>query len=262
MNYDISDILQQWRHQPGEVTVRRITSSDGQPKIQMRLDLGLLQMEIEGRPDGHKPHGCESLLAYHQGRLAQYKQMNGGEGGFELSSRQCKRLREEAVMYYYRYLSLFILGQYRQVVLDTNRNLEVFDLCRKFGASKADRLALEQYRPYVLMMNTRSQVQLAMDDEKLGEALVICQAGIKSIEEFFKQMARPELLEHCSELSILKSLEEEIIHALPSDPTAELHADLSEALEQEQYERAAELRDKLHNLNKSNFQIPHQQSEN
>ena len=63
MNYDISDILQQWHHKPGEVTVRRITSSDGQPRIQMRLDLGLLQMEIEGRPDGHKPHGCESLLA-------------------------------------------------------------------------------------------------------------------------------------------------------------------------------------------------------
>ena len=112
------------------------------------------------------------------------------------------------------------------------------------------------------MMNTRSQVQLAMDDEKLGEALVICQAGIKSIEEFFKQMARPELAEHCSELSILRSVEEEITHALPSDPTDKLHEDLSKALEREQYEEAAELRDKLRNLNKSDSHIPYRQSEN
>ena len=262
MDYDISGILEQWRHKPGEVTVRRITGRDGRPKIQMRLDLGLLQMEMEARPDGRRPHGCESLLAYHQGRLARYKQANGVEVGFELSAKQCKGLREEAVMYYYRYLSLFILGQYELVTRDTNRNLEAFDLCRKFGSRKADRLALEQYRPYVLMMNTRSRVQLAVDNDNLCEALDICQGGIENIEEFFKYMGKPDLAEHCSELSILSSVEEDILYKLPSDPKADLHADLNEALEQEHYEKAAELRDKLHNLNKSNFQIPPQQSEN
>ena len=256
MDYDISGILEQWRHKPGEVTVRRITGRDGRPKIQMRLDLGLLQMEMEARPDGRRPHGCESLLAYHQGRLARYKQANGVEVGFELSAKQCKGLREEAVMYYYRYLSLFILGQYAQVVRDTNRNLEAFDMCRKFAAKKADRLALEQYRPYVVMMNTRARVQLAVDDEKFSEALEICQGGIKSIEEFFKQMARPELAEHCSELAILRSVQEEINNRLPLDPADALHADLSKALEREQYEKAAELRDKLRNLNKSDFESP------
>ena len=262
MDYDISGILEQWRHKPGEVTVRRITGSDGRPKLQMRLDLGLLQMEVQGRPDGRQPHGCESLLAYHQGRLAQYKQANGVEVGFELSAKQCKGLREEAVMYYYRYLSLFILGEYEQVVRDTNRNLEAFDLCRKFGGRKADRLALEQYRPYVLMMNTRSRVQLAVDDDNLCEALDICQGGIESIEEFFKHMGKPSLSEHCSELAILSSVEDEIVHKLPSDPTVELHADLNKALEQEQYEKAAELRDKLRDFDKSSSQIPPQQSEN
>ena len=244
------------------MTVRRITGSDGRPKIQMRLDLGLLQMELEARPDGRQPHGCESLLAYHQGRLARYKQVNGVEIGFELSPKACKDLREEAVMYYYRYLSLFILGEYGCVVRDTNRNLAVFDLCRKFGSRKRDRSALEQYRPYVLMMNARARIQLAIDDERLVEALEICQEGINRITEFFKQMGKPELAERCSELDILRSVEEEIISKLPSDPTALLHADLSEALEREQYEKAAELRDRLRNLNKSNFQIPHQQSEN
>ena len=190
MDYDIGPILEQWRHKPGEVTVRRITGHDGRAKIQMRLDLGLLQMETQGRPDGRRPHGCESLLAYHQGRLARYKKANGVEVGFELSVKQCKALREEAVMYYYRYLSLFILGQYGQVVRDTNRNLEAFDLCRKFASRKADRLALEQYRPYVVMMNTRARVQLAVDDEKLPEALEICRNGIRGIREILDRFTK------------------------------------------------------------------------
>ena len=257
MDYDISDILDQWRHKSGEVTVRRITGKDGRGKIQMRLDLGLLQMDVEGRPDGRRPHGCESLLAYHQGRLARYKQVNGVEVGFELTSKQCRDLREEAVMYYYRYLSLFILGKHAEVVRDTERNLEAFVLCRKFGSNKADRLAMEQYRPYVVMMNTRAQIQLATDADNLSEALTLCEEGIRGIGEFFEEMSKPDLAEHCSELEILRSLQREIENKLPRDPADALHADLSKALEEEHYEKAAELRDKLRHLNKSNYQ-PHQ----
>ena len=262
MDYDISSILEQWHHKPGEVTVRRITGSDGRAKIQMRLDLGLLQMEVDGRPDGHKPHGCESLLAYHQGRLDSYRERNGVEVGFELSRSQCKALREEAVMYYYRYLSLFIIGQYQQVVRDTNRNIEVLDICRKFAARKVDRFALEQYRPYVVMMHTRAQVQLAVDDDKLGQALHICHQGVNHITEFFEQMDKPELIEHCSELAILETLHDDISTKLPSDPAKALHDDLDKALKEEHYEKAAELRDKLRNLHDCNSKHPKQQSDN
>jgi len=42
--------------------VRTLKGKDGMPKIQLRVDLGLLQMNAEGRPDGKKPFGHESLL--------------------------------------------------------------------------------------------------------------------------------------------------------------------------------------------------------
>ena len=32
----------------------------------MRIDLGLLQMEINGRPDGQRPQGSESLLDWQE----------------------------------------------------------------------------------------------------------------------------------------------------------------------------------------------------
>lgn len=52
MHQDISDILRAWPHEPGKVNVRLIEGADGEPRIQVRLDLGILQMNRDGRPDG------------------------------------------------------------------------------------------------------------------------------------------------------------------------------------------------------------------
>ena len=49
--FDIAAILNGWEYDPDDVTVRIIEGLDKKPKIQMRLDLGLLQMEYSG-PSG------------------------------------------------------------------------------------------------------------------------------------------------------------------------------------------------------------------
>lgn len=59
---DLTAILDEWPFESGQLNVRLIEGRDGEPKIQVRLDLGLLQMEVEGRPDGVAPGGFESLL--------------------------------------------------------------------------------------------------------------------------------------------------------------------------------------------------------
>ena len=64
-------------------------------------------------------------------------------------------------MFYHRYLSLFVLEQYDAVIRDTQHNLDVLDLCNRYGKSEYDRMCLEQYRAYILMMNTRGK---ACDD--------------------------------------------------------------------------------------------------
>ncbi len=68
-SWDLSDLLNQWPYEPGKLNVRVIPGTDGEPRIQMRLDLGVLQMHMEGRPDGQRPRGFESLLDYHEARL-------------------------------------------------------------------------------------------------------------------------------------------------------------------------------------------------
>src|SRR5271155_1031351 len=66
---DIGPLMRGWDYESGTINDRKIHGNDGQPKLQMRLDLGLLQMEMTGRPDGVRPHGHESLLEYFEHQL-------------------------------------------------------------------------------------------------------------------------------------------------------------------------------------------------
>ena len=62
MSLDLNDLLRDWPHEPGMIKVRKILGSDGKEKIQLRIDLGLIQMETSGRPDGQEPQGLVNLL--------------------------------------------------------------------------------------------------------------------------------------------------------------------------------------------------------
>ena len=66
---DISALLKEWPYQPGQVNARLILGTDNLERVQVRLDLGVLQMFAEGRPDGEQPFGFPSLLEYHEARV-------------------------------------------------------------------------------------------------------------------------------------------------------------------------------------------------
>ena len=60
MSQDLTRILDEWTFDP-QANVRRIAGDDGVEKIQVRVDQGafqgILQLNLDGRPDGRKPHG-------------------------------------------------------------------------------------------------------------------------------------------------------------------------------------------------------------
>ena len=246
---DITPILRGWEHESGTINVRRIIGLDGQPKLQMRLDLGLMQMELDGRPDGRRPHGCESLLDYFEKRLREYRRKNGTELGFHLTPNQCQALREEALMYYHRYLGLFVLREYIGVARDTNRNLRVLDLCGKFAVDDQDRLILEQYRPYILMMHTRALASIEYNSGNYAPALAIVKKGLRDLKSFFHRFGQDEAYRHASEVRLLKRFGREIRDKLPIDPMEKLNRELNRAIKFERYEDAARIRDEIERLN-------------
>src|SRR5437764_8130492 len=89
---DISAVLKGWDYESGTINVRKVAGLDGVPKLQMRLDLGLLQMELTGRPDGQRPHGCESLLDYYEGLLREHEKRYGTDLGFHLTAEHCQAI--------------------------------------------------------------------------------------------------------------------------------------------------------------------------
>lgn len=242
---DLRRVLAGWDYESNQITVRKITGDDGTVKIQMRLDLGLLQMEVSGRPDGARPHGCDSLLDHHEARLEEYSEKNGTDLGFELSPTECQSMREESLQYYHRYLAEFVLEDFEGVERDTARNLRVLDLCRKYAQDESDRGVLEQYRPYLIMMHSRAQVHLALRRGAFKTAMARVNAGLSMIREVLIASGQDEMFDELTEVSILTSLKNEIEARLPLDPLQKLETELQKAVSEERYEDAAQLRTRM-----------------
>ena len=245
MSKDIGPILAGWSYKPGEISVRKIRSRDGHIKIQLRLDLGLLQMATEGRPDGRRPYGCESLLEHFQKRLARHRRTRGTDEGFHVDEKHCDLLRSEAVQYYYRYLSGFVLEEYEAVRRDTARNLEVLDFCAKYAKEEPDRYLMEQYRPYIVMMNARARAHLALRDSRPRAARAVIRQALGQMRRFFSRFGHDQLYANSSEVATLEAMLKDIEKKIPIDPLKRLKRELAKAVEEERYEDAARLRDSM-----------------
>ena len=242
MSLDLNSILMDWPHENGKIKVRKIVGLDGREKLQLRVDLGLLQMETTGRPDGVRPHGCESLLEYHQQRAAQALQR--GEN-YELAIEQCAELQQEGIQYYHRYLSLFQINDFQGVLRDTQRNLDLFDFVAEHNNREELTWNLQQFRPYVLMMNTRARASILLGQGKFPEAMREIQRGRETIAEFFERSSFPELASKSSEIAFLDEWLQEIRAKRPLSKLEVMEREMETAIAKEMYERAAELRDAI-----------------
>jgi len=260
MDNDIRPIIENWPYHPGKISVRKIIGEDHRIKIQMRLDLGLLHMEAAGRPDGTRPNDYENYLKYYQHELATYEKVNHTDIGFSLKPEDCKKLRDEALIYYHRYLACFILEDYDRVIDDTHVSMQIFDLCMKYASKRNDRFALEQYRPYVIMMNTRAKAQQAAKCKKIPLAIQHIRTGLKAIKTLFDDADQPEEYEYSAEVAILKQLGRKMQRKLPGNPERMLEEKLAKAIEGEKFEEAAILRDQLKKLKKQKTRKRHYSS--
>jgi uncharacterized small protein (DUF1192 family) len=253
MSLDLNTILKDWPHENRAIKVRKILGLDGRHKLQLRIDLGVLQMELHGRPDGLRPHGCESLLTYHQLQAARAE---GRGDAYELTPEQCAELQQEGIQYYHRYLSLFQINDFHGVVRDTQRNLDLFDFVD--AHTDRDELAwtLQQFRPYVVMMNTRAKASIFLGQGKFPEAISEIQHGRDAIAEFFQKSNFPELAAKSSEIHFLDDWLKEVTAKRPRSKLEIMEHEMETAVAKELYERAAELRDAIARLKASQASSP------
>jgi hypothetical protein len=242
---DISGILNDWPYEPGKLNVRLVEGDDGNTYVQVRVDVGILQMHASGRPDGQRPEGYESLLEQLE---AEHDDADADEAPFTLSTEQCQALREEAAQYHQRYMAMLALDRYDEVVRDTTRNLRVLDFCNKHAERDADREMLEQFRPYITMMRARAMASLALNDNEAKAAVLAIDSGLDALRLHYDEHGQSQLYDDSSEVRMLRGMRDALVPKLPVSQKSELKKRLQAALEQENYELAAILRDELRML--------------
>lgn len=266
MSFDIDPIISDWPYRPDEITVRAIEGENGRRKIQLRLDLGIMQMEVDGRPDGRRIHECESWLAYHQKRQREHDAANPDGAPYLLEPEDCAELMREGVQYYHRYISFWHLQYYELCARDTERNLRLFAFVREHARNDQDKLQFDQWRPYVAMMHARAVATPLIELEQWVAAIGVIEAGIRGIERFLDEYGQTEKASQVGELVFLQRWRDEIVaqhgevatelqrpdtDAAPAadDTIGKLRAQFNEAIREERYEDAAKLRDRLRALN-------------
>jgi hypothetical protein len=255
MSDDLSRILSEWRFDPNAVLVRTVPGDDGRGKIQLRVDLGILQMEMEGRPDGMRPEGFESWLEYYEHQQQAHDEAHLDSLPFLLEEEACIRLWREGMQYYHRYLSFWHLELYELCARDTARNLRLFRFLRTHAADDRHKLQFDQWRPYVLMMHTRAVATPLLQQQLHEDGLRLIDAGIEGIREFLDEYDQSNRAEECVELISLEKWREEVLGkeeraaaARPQSTVEMLRRQMEAAVAAEEFEQAARLRDQIRRL--------------
>lgn len=250
MSKDISNALDSWDYDPDKISVRIVKGDDGREKIQMRLELGLLQMDFDGRPDGKRIAGNASWLDFYEKQAKKQATSENEDGPFVLESEDCQRLLREGIQYYHRYVSFWHLERFELCARDTNRNLRLLAFVRKNAREEKDKLQFDQWRPYITMMHARAVATPLVAMREYAAALGAIDAAIDGIHEFLSDY--DQKAENCNELTYLEKWREELLaktsgdeRPVPFDPVASLQAELDEAVREERFEDAARLRDSI-----------------
>jgi hypothetical protein len=181
----LSKILEGFEYIPGRINARIVKEYDGRDVLQIRDPAGLHQYEVDGNPLGiNVDKRFESYLNYLEHLLNEYITEKGNDEGFYIKAAFCEVLRLEGLEYYERYVSLFVLEEFEKSARDSDRNLRLFDIMEKY-APEDYRKYFEQYRSYILSMNTRAKCLKQVKDGNIGQALRIAEDGLKKIEASF-----------------------------------------------------------------------------
>jgi len=237
---DLAELLAEWPFEPGRVNVRRVGEGPDAP-IQVRVELGILQLAATGRPDGQRPGGRESLLELFRAACA-------ADAARRLSPDECAALRDEASQYHHRTVACLALGDFAGVERDTTRNLAVFDLCRDRAAEPADREMLERFRGPALVMRIRGRATAAVREGNPRLAVAAIDRGLEEIRDLLASRGESARFEGANEVQLLRGMREMLVPKLPTSQRSELEERLRAAIRAENYELAAILRDELRQL--------------
>jgi hypothetical protein len=249
---DLNHFLANWPEDEGSVRARKLMVC-GEEFIQLRVELGLLQMHADGRPDGERPDGFDSVLE-------QVKERVERTGRREIPEEQRNALLREMLQYYRRRISLMALAKaaqarddmdeadvcYRRAIRDADHSLGILGILRDdLGEFEFDEQ--EHDRPFTLMHLAICQAERSLLVHDPDEAIEHLKAGVAAIRTCVHEAEHktdedepPDVEPFVHEL---RRFERHIRRRYGRRRT--LREQLHDAVAAENFEQAARLRDAL-----------------
>jgi hypothetical protein len=234
---DIDDVLRDWPYDPGAVSARLVRADDGREVLQMRIDMGLVQMETADRPDGERPGGASTYLD----RLIQDGVRVGKR--FRLTEEQCSRIDREFHQFYQRRVCWLALREFTRAVEDADHTLALMDFAVDHSPTEEWTLSHERYRPFVLFHRTQAAALARLEKAGPEGAIEEINAGLERIGELSAEAGYEEESAEAEMVGQLHRLREWIREE--HDVGQTLSEQLADAVAREQYELAAKLRDEI-----------------
>ena len=235
-NQHLDHLLNQWPFDTNNLSVRLVKGEDDRDVIQMRVDMGILQLETNDRPDGYRPEDFGSYL-----ELLRKRELRDGE--FVLDDDGCNDVDREFMQFYHRRICWLRLQFYRRAVMDADHTLELMDLAMRHSPDDEWTSTHEQYRPFVWFHRTQAHALAELEDDGAEQAIQAINAGLDSIHAIFVEHDAEEHYESDELIVRLQELRESLRREYSVGRT--LQEQLDEAIRLEQYEVAAKLRDEL-----------------
>jgi len=158
---DFREFLNSWPYDPAN-NVRLAPCADGRQIIMVRQPIGLETYDVDGRPDGQRPHKMDSALEFQLTRLAA-TQRTGGATSFKLTATDCVELFDEGAIYCHRFVNFFHLKDWARAERDTARNLRLIDFIGQYAEHEEDRVQLAHWRPDIAQMNAVARAALLLE---------------------------------------------------------------------------------------------------
>ncbi len=239
--HDLTGMMEEWPWDAAGPRVREVAVGESRKVLQVRVELGILQIETVGRPDGLRPSGHESLVAA----------LSAAQSEEPLTPDQIEALRAECILYQQRAAAFSAVGRPGDAARDCHRNVEVVDFIRRRATRPQDRAIFEQMRIQFVLMRARSASAAAVRAGDGRAAVAALDHGLVELRESFALMGMSPRFDASPEAAILRSMRELLTPKLPSSQRAELEERLRRAVANENYELAAILRNELRQMGDS-----------
>ena len=128
--------------------------------LQLRVEMGVLQMEVDGRPDGSRPGGYPTCLDWLHAVAAEE-----GES-FALDERRCLEIDREFVQFFHRRVAWLALREFERAVADADHTLALMDFSSLHAPDVGWAEMHEQYRPFVLFHRTQAAALGALERDR------------------------------------------------------------------------------------------------